>query len=162
MGTVNYHTSDYITLGVNIDEVEEYNATYYGEHGDRREVDYNGAQIDIEIMLEDIKNELDNYNLYYFHVKIEPGYYEGFSLDIENNYSVAVDTWEDKRDAQKEITQIKKLLIEYAKLGLVACYPGWCTGYKDYKGTIKAIKDAVKEMRAEVKNTPTWAQYERA
>ena len=73
MGTINYHTSDYITLGVNIDEVEEYNAFYYGEHGDKREVDYNSVQTDIEIMFEDIENTLSNYNLHYFHITIKPG-----------------------------------------------------------------------------------------
>lgn len=46
--------------------------------------------------------------------------------------------------------------------GLVQCSPGWCTGYNDYKGTIVAIKAAIKEMREEVKTIPTWAQYERA
>ena len=34
-------------------------------------------------------------------------------------------------------------------------------GYSDYNGTISAIKEAVKEIREEVKQTPTWAQYER-
>lgn len=32
----------------------------------------------------------------------------------------------------------------------------------DYNGTIAAIKEAVKGMREEVKQTPTWRQYERS
>lgn len=44
---------------------------------------------------------------------------------------------------------------------MVQCSPGWCTGYNDYKGTCKAIGTAIKAMRDEVKNTPTWTQYER-
>lgn len=48
-----------------------------------------------------------------------------------------------------------------ARLGLVKCSPGWCTGYSDYNGTMAAIKAAIKSMREEAKQTPTWAQYER-
>lgn len=90
------------------------------------------------------------------------GNYEGFTLDIENNFPIAFDGWEDRREANKEITEIKEFLIACAGLGLVECSPGWCTGYNDYKGTIAAIKAAIKNMREEVKRTPTWAQYEKA
>lgn len=57
-------------------------------------------------------------------------------------------------EANKEITEIKGFLIACAGLGLVQCSPGWCTGYNDYKGTIAAIKAAIKNMREEVKRTP--------
>ena len=161
MGAINYGTSDYITIGANPDAIRELN-TWYGLDGEILEVDENSARIDMELILEDVQNELDKYDFYYYHITIKPGYYEGFALDIENNYCVALDSWENRREMNKEITQIKQLLLECAGLGLVACYPGWCTGYEDYNGTIKAIKAAIKEMRAEVKATPTWAQYERA
>ena len=58
--------------------------------------------------------------------------------------------------------EIKQFLIDCAGLGLVQCSPGWCTGYNDYNGTIKAIKAAIKEMRDELRTIPTWAQYNRA
>ena len=45
---------------------------------------------------------------------------------------------------------------------MVKCSPGWCTGYSNYKETITAINEVVKEIREEVKTIPTWAQYERA
>ena len=93
---------------------------------------------------------------------IKPGYYEGFTLDIENNFSVAFDGWKDKRAAQREITILKKCLIECAGAGMVQCSPGWCTGYNDYEGTCEAIGAAIKDMREDVKNTPTLAQYARA
>lgn len=146
MGAVNYSASDYITLAVKpydleLDPLELEDA--YTE--DRENVDY----------------ILSLYNLYYFHISVKPGYYEGFSLDIEYNFPVAFDNWEEKRDAQKEVTQIKKMLPEFAGVGLVKCVPGWCTSYSDYTGTCKAISSAVAEMREEVKSTPTWAQYER-
>lgn len=82
--------------------------------------------------------------------------------DIENNFPVALDSWQDRRDANKEITEIKRFLIECAGLGLVECFPGWCTGYSDYNGTITAIRAAVKEMRDELRTIPTWTQYNRA
>ena len=80
---------------------------------------------------------------------------------IESNFPVAFDGWEDKQAAQREITSLKKCLLECAGVGLVQCSPGWCTGYNDYKGTCEAIAAATKVMRDEVKNTPTWKQYKR-
>lgn len=114
------------------------------------------------VSYKNIEIELKTHSFYYFHVVIKPGYYEGFTLDIENNFPVCYDSWEDKRAAQKEITELKQFLIDCAGLGLVKCSLGWCTGYSDYKGTIKAIKAAIKEMREEIKTVPTWAQYERS
>lgn len=162
MGAVNYFTSDYITMGVDINAIEEFNTVYRGLNRDIPDTDFDSVRIDIELLLEDVQSVLDKYNFYYFHVTIKPGYYEGFTLDIESNFPVALDSWEDRKDAQKEITELKQFLIDCAGLGLVKCSPGWCTGYSDYKGTIKAIKAAVKEMREEIKTVPTWAQYERS
>lgn len=144
MGAVNYSTSDYITLAVKLYDLDplELEDAYTA---DRENVGY----------------ILSRYNLYYFHIAVKPGYYEGFSLDIEYNFPVAFDNWEEKREAQKEVTQIKRLLMECAGVGLVQCTPGWCTSYSDYTGTCKAISASVAEMRNDIKTTPTWAQYER-
>lgn len=86
---------------------------------------------------------LEKYSFDYFHVTIKPGYYEGFTLDIENNCPVAFDGLEDKRAAQREITSLKKCLIECAGAGMVQCSPGWCTGYNNYRGTCEAIGAAI-------------------
>lgn len=48
-----------------------------------------------------------------------------------------------------------------AGLGLVECFPGWCTGYSSYTETLQAIKTAIKAMRDELKSIPTVAQYEK-
>lgn len=171
MGTINYATSDYITLGIEPystydleqdpefmqklrEEVEEYGGTI-----ENALYDYINYCYDCDYL--NITHELKKHNFYYFHIKIKPGYYEGFTLDIENNYAVAFDYYEQRQEAQKEITEIKQFLIDCAGFGLVACYTGWCMGYEDYAGTITAIKEAVKEMREEVKATPTWRQYQR-
>lgn len=172
MGAVNYFTSDYITMGLRpYDSLELENDLEFMEEMQTQVNEYGGTiENAITEYIEDcyncdyenIKTELEKHNFYYYHIAIKPGYYEGFTLDIENNIPVALDSWEDRRDANKEITEIKQFLIACAGLGLVQCSPGWCTGYNDYKGTLKAIKAAIKEMRDELRTIPTWAQYNRA
>lgn len=172
MGAVNYFTSDYITMGLkpysaydlenDLEFMEEVKAQVneYGGTVEEAIQEYiSGCYEDDQT---NIETALEAHKFYYYHVAIKPGYYEGFTLNIENNFPVAFDTWEDKRDAQKEITEIKAFLLECAGLGLVQCSPGWCTGYSDYKGTVKAIKAAIKEMREEARSIPTWGQYERS
>lgn len=105
---------------------------------------------------------IDEYGFCYFHVAIKPGYYEGFTIEIENNFPVAFDWYQEKQDAQKEITQLKKCLLELCKeAGLVEVFPGWCTGYSTEAETRDAIKKAVQKMINDVRKTPTWAQYNR-
>lgn len=171
MGAVNYFTSNYITLGVrpysvfdlenDIDFMEEIRAEV-DEYGGTVEEAINSYISDCyETDLENVNAILSSFSFYYYHLTIKPGYYEGFTLDIENNFPCAYDGYEDKREAQKEITQLKKCLLELAGVGLVQCFPGWCTWYGDYKGTCKAIEATIKAMRDEVRTIPTWRQYER-
>ena len=172
MGTINHKTSDYITMAnyplcaCDLEKDPDFMDCI------REGVKEYGGTIEeaIETYIRDVEEEdffnveniLEKYDFYYFHVVIEPGYYEGFSIQIENNFQVYFDCWEDKRDAQKEITRIKAFLLECADCGIVQCFPGWCTGYANREETIEGIKEAVKAMREEVKATPTWLQYERA
>lgn len=172
MGAVNYRTSDYITMGLKPYDVDDFTQDKDFMQEIEAEVKEYGGTVEqaiydyISTCYEDdysnIEMELQKHKFYYFHITIEPGYYEGFTLDIESNFPVAFDSWEDKRDAQKEITEIKQFLIDCAGLGMVQCSPGWCTGYNDYKGTLKAIQAAIKEMREEARTTPTWLQYNKA
>ena len=171
MGTINYKTSDYITMGIEpttaydveqdaglLEELQE-NAQEYGTT----------LEEEIERLLQDneecdrdnAETILNKYNFYYYHITLQPGYYDGFYIDIENNFGLCYDDHEEKKEAQKEITEIKKMLYELAGVGLVACFPGWCTTYKDYKGTIQEINNAIKEMREEARTTPTWRNYMR-
>lgn len=168
MGTINYKTSNYITLGVHPydpddfindkDFLEELNILY----GDTSECTvYEYINMCYEDDRENIKHELEKHNFYYYHITIESGYYEGFSLNIENNFPVCLDSYEDRQAAQKEITEIKSFLLTCAGMGLVQCFPGWCTGYNNYLMTIKGIQAATKEMREELRSIPTWKQCER-
>ena len=171
MGAINYFTSDYITIGLKPYDASDFENDHDFMEELQKDADEYGETIEetlnnyISACYEDdfanIETELNKHNFQYYHITIKPGYYEGFTLDIENNFPIAFDGWEDRREANKEITEIKFFLIACAGLGLVQCSPGWCTGYSDYKGTITAIKDAIKEMRQEIKTIPTWAQYER-
>ena len=43
-------------------------------------------------------------------------------------------------------TQIKLFLLECVNAGLCQVFPSWCTSYKDYKTSVQAIKEAIKEM----------------
>lgn len=169
MGTINYKTSDYITLGMRPYDVDDF--INDGDFIEQYE-EYGRGRSAVDFAFDTIRHyeEDDLLNVQsiigkdgfrgYFNVTVEYGYYDGFSLNIENNFPVAFDCCQDKRDAQKEITEIKRLLIECAGVGMVACYPSWCTAYEDYNGTITAINAAIKEMREEVRRTPTWAWYE--
>lgn len=173
MGTINYRTSDYITMAIKpynpLDFDEEEIKDDYCAVNEVDEADFDVQEYIYDLIhsyyeddLANAEEVLSRYCFAYYHVKIEYGYYEGFSLDIENNYGYCYDSWEDRRYANKEITELKKMLIELANIGMVACYPFWIMRYEDHKGTLKCINEAIKEMRAEVKRIPTWGQLERS
>ena len=142
MGTINYKTSDYITLGYNTNNID-YEDEFYNDL--------------INDEYEQINYLLSKEYFYYFHITLKPGYYEGFTIDIENNFSICFDDYDEKLQALKEITQIKNFLLYIVEnFNVSVVYPGWRTSYGDYKKTISEIKAAVKIMKSEVKNTPTY------
>lgn len=150
MGAINYGTSDYITIGYNCNL-------------DYDEADFNSPEEmencrfwDMDESREEIETILQKYDFYYYHVVIKPGYYEGFYIDIENNFGYCYDDYTDKKEAQKEITQIKLFLLECVNAGLCEVFPGWCTSYKDYKTSVQAIKEAIKEIREDARTIPTY------
>ena len=141
MGAINYKTSEFITIGYDCSGID-YDDEYYYEF--------------ISDCYDQASRALEKYRFYYFDVSIEPGYYDGFSINLEFEYT-CFDDYIEKKEAQKEITQIKKFLLECIEnCECVAVYPGWCTGYDDYKETLQTLDAAVRNMRDAVKNTPTW------
>ena len=148
MGTINYGTSNYITIGYNLNWDESDFETWEEMEEEK--------QLDIEDMYFNIQAILNKYDFTFYSVVIEPGYYEGFYIHIENNFPYCYDSREDKRTAQKEVTELKAFLIECVNTGLVQVWPGWCTSYNTRIESIEAIKTAIKEMRAEIKSIPTW------
>lgn len=148
MGAVNYKTSDYITIGYNTNNID-YDEEFYHEF------------IDDEYF--QVKELLKQQRFYYFNITVEPGYYEGFTIDIENNFSYCFNDYSEKQDAQKEVTRIKDFLLYIVdNFNMNVAYPGWCMGFGDYKTTISEIKAAVKEMKSEIKTTPTWYALNKA
>jgi hypothetical protein len=143
MGTINYGTSDYITIGYNCDMIDHNdldNETYF-----------------INDTFDNIWCLLKQQHFYYFNITLNAGYYEGFYINIESNF-IYYDNYSEKRDAQKEITQIKKFLLSCVNdFECCAVYPGWCTSYADYNETLKEIDAAIQDMRETVKSTPTWS-----
>ena len=143
MGTINYKTSDFITIGYNCDYID-YDDEFYSDL--------------IQEYFDQAATARARYDFYYFHVSIEPGYYEGFYIDIQHNFTYCYDNYAEKRAALREITQIRKFLYEcVSDFECCAVSPGWCTSYYDYTSTLKKIDEASQEMREAVKNTPTWA-----
>ena len=141
MGAINYKTSDFITLGYNTNNIDYEDELYY---------------LSVNDEYDEIKILLDKEYFYYFHIVLKPGYYEGFTIDIEHNFSYCYDNYFEKLEALKEVTQIKNFLLYIVKnFNINAVYPGWCTGYADYKKTIEEINAATKEMKYTIKNTPT-------
>ena len=147
MGTINYKTSDYITLGVNCNSLQNTEEELW----------------ELQADFEDIQEIISKEYFHYFHIKVDPGYYEGFYIDIEFNFKYCLDSWQDRQEAQKEITSIKKLLFDLIEwYGLRACSPGWCTTYYNHAETVERVEQAIQEMRCDVKHVPTWEQVRRA
>ena len=136
MSTINYGSSNYVNLGLNL-SLDIYQ-------------DFDNVQI----LAEDVKNIIYNKHFQYFTVDIIPGYYEGFYLDIKYKDETFYN-YEEKKDAQKEVTKIKKMLYFLSNMDIVRYTPGWCTGYNTPQETKKDIANAIKQMRRDVKDTPT-------
>lgn len=140
MGAINYGTSTHLcNLGYNPKNDVE---------------DYEEAAQDQLWTAEEVQNYLNNISLYYYDIKLKPGYYDGFYLDVEAAEWYVSD-YEDKEERIKELHLIGRVLIDLAnKFGLAYYAPGWGTRYaKDIHTTIKAIKQAVKKEITAIYNT---------
>ena len=164
MGAINYYTSQFITLALmpyDFTETEEYIKNNYVEFNLDGPEDVTPDLVYDEINeyyncdYENAKYIIDKYDFNILDISIEAGYYEGYSINIKFDWNYFDDTSE-KRDAQKELTQLKKCLYELAGVGYMACRPFWCTSYKNYNDTIKDIDTAIKEARAEFRKIPTY------
>lgn len=169
MGTINYGTSNYITMGLNPLTAWDIENDAYLIEELKEEIEEYGGTLDEAIRTycndtneQDYHNvtaELEKHSFYYFHVTIKSGYYEGFYVDIENNFPVCFDDYRERKEALKEVREIQNFLTGLANIGIVSVFPGWCTTYRNRKETLKDIRKAAQEMREEVRNTPTWRQY---
>lgn len=168
MGTVNYETSKYITLGLQPLSAYDLERDEVFMQVMQEQVDEYGGSIEdaISEYIEDCTEEdwytaeksLSKYFFRFFDVRILPGYYEGFSIQIDTTYNY-YDDWNEKREAMKEATQLKNFLLECVENGLVQCFPGWCTAYASPEKSRHAILEAVAEIKREIKAEKTFRQY---
>lgn len=144
MGAINYGDSDIINIGLDVSDLNEYN---------NFDNDY------IENVHHDIQSILDDYMFNEFDISIEPGYYNGFYININFNDVYYYNTYLNRLDAIKECTQLKHLLLNCVNAGLVVYSPGWCNGYMNEDNSKKEINKAIKKLKAYIKAIPTEKQY---
>lgn len=154
MGTVNYETSKYITLGLEPFDFSDYE----DESG---EIDYIARMNDMDEVWQDVERELSGCPSSYFRVSIAPGYYEGFSIDIDLSPLFPFLFCEDDLQfAFREVVQIGAILLRLVKMGLVQCLPGWCTKYASESESKKAIAVAVRKMKESLYNEIDHCEYD--
>ena len=152
MGAINYGTSEYITIGLKLYNYDDYMT-------ETEDIDYELMQMDYDTDRENIEYIIDKYNFNFFNVSIESGYYEGFYLNIKTNFDFY--NWQDKQDALKEATQLKKMLVECCGNGMCEVWSGWHTVYKDYEYSIKSVKAAIWKIKEDIKDTKTFLQEQK-
>lgn len=153
MGAINYGTGDIITLGLDVSgDVEE----DYGING-------------VELMYEYIDDKLKN-SYAWFNLDLKYGYYEGFYLAVDKNYSTnkelkrevaegiirqsVADMWtledEDKEEIKQEAKELKEELKGLISESFVVCFPSWCTGYCDMEASKTEIDKAIDKALSEL------------
>jgi glutamate-1-semialdehyde aminotransferase len=153
MGAINYKNSDWVTVGVKMDD-------FYNNAEELEENDiYYDKDYEIENLFEEIQEILSKYDFYYMHVELVSGYYDGFYIDIENNFEVCYEDTYEKAAALKEVTQLKKFLLECIDNGLLVCFSSWVTTWLSVEESKAKIKESIKLLKEYIKDTPTYKQY---
>lgn len=146
MGSINYRTSAYITLGFDLSR------TYAAEPWQDEEEE---TALKCTYLMDAAADILDTVPRDLFAPCTVPGYYEGFSVDLDPDFPLWFDGWQEKQDAQKDLTALRRALLDLVDLGLVAVRPGWCTSYLTPSETRTAVSEAVRRMREDIRRTPT-------
>ena len=130
MGAINYGTSTYLcNLGYNLNNGV---------------TDYDEAQDDQLWTSQEVHDYLNELSLCFYNIELKHGYYEGFYLDINGDYYS--EDYDCKEERVKELHKIGRALIHLTNhYGLVSYEPGWLTDYATTDGTIRYIKQAVKD-----------------
>ena len=162
MGTINYRTSDFVTMGHILYDIEDFDADKEeildiikeNKGEDATEDEYRDFVYSLmqDYYTEDcdcVKGILDNHNFEFFDIEIVNGYYDGFSIDISLN-ACDVESPEEKDAVRAEIEEIKEFLIDTMDYGCVSCHPFWYTKYDSREDTLKAIDKATASMLTEI------------
>lgn len=162
MGTINYLTSDIITLVydghfADIDFIKDV-LTDYGEEYPRDEVDQYQIDEYLDECIQDrfnvIESRLNDVETFeFFKIKVDYGYYEGVQVVIEDLTKYGFEDSQERRDALKEASRLKNLLhIITRRDRFYACSPSWCIGYFDENQTHARIDTAIKELKSRIRN----------
>ena len=154
MGTINYGTSKFITVGLNPNFYEDTE----GENGEIIEGSRYELMEDMRRYTEHYFGELDLSENEAFKVSIESGYYEGFYINITDEW-LYFDDEDDRNKGRKELEKIFEFLNVVVDNGLTVCYPGWCTKYLDYTESKKALETAKTEAMDFCSNKPDYKTY---
>lgn len=170
MGTINYQSGNIITLGLNMDyeidndavnELMEINDGLTREDAEKfeREQYENDAQELSQEIVDNINAEIEDCDYFenWIDVKLVNGYYEGFSVVVNKNYTLDKKVpWrvadEDKPEIYNVLEIVRKGLKRLTDSYLDVCYPWWCTGFKEgreanYKAIDEAIDGAIEEVK---------------
>lgn len=157
MGTINYGTSDFLTIGLYPYDFEEMRAEYIEAYEEEDRPDEVIYQYMADMETEDMRTAeiiISRYNFDVFEVEARPGYYDGFYISVKFDCLYFWDE-DEKKQAIKEAGYIRDLwhkIIDEAPC--VEVWPGWCTTYKTYAETVEAIGKAYKNMLSEIEKIP--------
>lgn len=118
------------------------------------------ARMELDFMQDDayieLKAMLEKENFYFYDIEIEPGYYDGFYISIEDKYYY-LENYQEKLKMQKELTTISKFLQKAIKeCNMRICYPGWCTGWEEEEeNSLKKLAMGIRAERERIKKIPT-------
>ncbi len=132
MGTINYGTSDIITLGLNVEKIID-------------------LDFDQDFIYEKIHDCIENYDFMNFELTLKPGYYNGFYLNINKNFFTPFDSQDEKKEVLEELSTLKEVLIECVYRGLSVCIPGWCTTFFGYYKSIELINQTFNSWELKTK-----------
>ena len=170
MGTINYKSGDIITLGLNMDYeadesavndlIENYGYSKEEAENFERDMYVSDAEEEVKKILDDINEEIEKLGYFeeWLNIKFDYGYYEGFSVTVNKNYTL------DKKDVFRVVEEDKEEIykvLEIARKGmkrltdtyLDVCYPWWCTRFEEGReANHKAIDEAIDKAIEEVKD----------
>lgn len=164
MGTVNYKTSDVITIGLKPYDFTDFECDPDFMKEARKGCEENGCSLfdwiegTINEYTEDdranVESIISRYSFEFFQVSIEPGYYEGFSVYIFDDLPGEYWSAEEREQALTEAASLGDMLKELVNDAcLCEVWPGWCTTYHDTDRTLRDIRKAVKGLIYDINNS---------
>lgn len=158
MGTINYGTNKYITMGLKPFDFEDTKKALEEscEEGITFSDVYEQMELETQESRENVEEVLSGVNFDYFHLSIEPGYYEGFYIKIESDFEGNLDDENDKTKAREETEKLKDTLKALMDADGFICVvsPGWCMTYYDRDESLRRIDEAANEILEDIEKEP--------